>query len=128
MAAAAAASSCFDGKFGDRFLATRGDLTIELARPTWIDRVVFSSARGEQTSDQPKFAFVAEYRIEVSSGGEQWTEVANSHDRQPAHRVRSSCSDNDGAEQKRVLQRSRSPCTSSTLSCSGQRVKPGKVS
>ena len=34
-------------------------------------------------------AFVSEYRIEVSLDGQQWTPVADSHDRQrrrPAHR------------------------------------------
>ncbi len=78
-----------DGKTGERFLATGGHLTIELAEPTSINRVNFSSARGESKPDQRKFAFVGEYRIEVSDDGKTWREVANSYDRKPvnaAHR------------------------------------------
>ena len=37
-----------DGKTGARFLATGTDLTIELAEPTLVDRVVFSSAAMKQ--------------------------------------------------------------------------------
>ncbi|WP_166819725.1 DUF1553 domain-containing protein [Thalassoroseus pseudoceratinae] len=78
-----------DGKTGERFLATGGHLTIELAEPSSINRVTFSSARGEEKPDQRKFNFVAEYRIEVSEDGSTWREVANSSDRKPvneAHR------------------------------------------
>ena len=72
-----------DGKVGARFIAAGNDLTIELAQPTRIDRVVFSSARGADTPRQGKFAFVAEYRIEVSSDGKKWEEVAHGRDRKP---------------------------------------------
>ncbi len=72
-----------DGKTGARFLATGVDLTIELAEPTLIDRILFSSARGEANPEHPKFAFVAEYRIEVSLDGVDWREVASGADRQP---------------------------------------------
>lgn len=78
-----------DGKTGARFISTGNDLTIELAEPTQIDRVVFSSARGEQKSDQPKFVFVSDYRIEISNGEDPWVEVASGRDRKPvndAHR------------------------------------------
>jgi mono/diheme cytochrome c family protein len=75
-----------DGKTGARFLATGPDLTIELARPTLVDRVVFSSARNESTPDHRKFTFVAEYRIEVSVDGEQWQVVSSSRDRRPIPR------------------------------------------
>ena len=75
-----------DGKTGARFLATGTDLTIELAEPTLVDRVVFSSARNETTPEQSKFTFVAEYRIEVSADGEQWQVVSTSRDRQPIPR------------------------------------------
>jgi cytochrome c553 len=70
-----------DGKTGGRFIAAGNDLTIELAEPTLIDHVVFSSAKGEQTPEQGKFAFVGEYRIEVSDDGNNWREVANGRDR-----------------------------------------------
>jgi cytochrome c553 len=72
-----------DGKLGARFISTGQDLTIELAEPTRIDRVVFSSARGETTPEQSKFVFVAEYRIEVSVDGQRWQVVASGKDRKP---------------------------------------------
>lgn len=78
-----------DGKPGERFLAAENDLTIELATTTNIDRVTFSSARGEPTSEHRKFVFVADYRIEVSMDGKTWREVAHGRDRKPvndAHR------------------------------------------
>ncbi|MCB1224884.1 MAG: DUF1553 domain-containing protein [Verrucomicrobiales bacterium] len=78
-----------DGKTGARFLARSTDLTIELARPERIHRVVFSSAKNEATPEQPKFAFVADYRIEVSTDGTHWTTVATSADRQPVVPFRS---------------------------------------
>ncbi|MFU7557970.1 DUF1553 domain-containing protein [Roseiconus sp. JC912] len=70
-----------DGQTGARFIATSNDLTIELAEPTTINRVVFSSAKGESQPDQRKFAFVADYRVEVSSDREHWTVVASGDDR-----------------------------------------------
>jgi hypothetical protein len=71
-----------DGKFGARLIGNK-EVTIELAKPTEIDRVVFSSARGEKTPDHNLFGFVAEYRIEVSNDGKQWKEVAHGRDRRP---------------------------------------------
>ena len=78
-----------DGKTGRRFLARGGSLTIELKQPTRIERVRFSSARGEAVPEHSKFVFVAEYRIEVSDDGKNWQIVADSHSRKPmneAHR------------------------------------------
>lgn len=72
-----------DGKIGARFIAASDRLTIELAVPTQVNRVFFSSAQGEQAPELFKFAFVAEYRIETSLDGENWTEVANGRDRKP---------------------------------------------
>jgi mono/diheme cytochrome c family protein len=77
-----------DGKTGARFLSTGDSLTIELARPTGIDRVVFSSAKGEEEPAHPKFAFVAEYRVEASADGETWTAVAHGRDRHPHGEIR----------------------------------------
>ena len=71
-----------DGRFGARLIGN-DEVTIELAEPTAINRVVFSSARGEKTPDHNLFGFVAEYRIEVSPDGKQWIEVASGRDRQP---------------------------------------------
>lgn len=72
-----------DGELGARFIAADRYLMIELSQATRIDRIVFSSARGEPKPDQPKFAFVGEYRIEVSVDGENWVQIANGNDRQP---------------------------------------------
>lgn len=76
-----------DGKTGARFLSTGTSLTIELAQPAEIDRVVFSSARHETTPEHRKFTFVAEYRLEVSTDGQQWQVVASSGDRRPIPRA-----------------------------------------
>lgn len=74
-----------DGERGARFIATSNHLTIELAAPTKINRVVFSSAHDEPTPEHSKFVFVADYRIEVSLDGEQWHTVADGSDRQPVN-------------------------------------------
>lgn len=72
-----------DGKAGARFISTSNTLTIELKEPTEIDRVLFSSARGEETPEHGKFLFVGEYRVEVSPDGKNWNEVAHGRDRKP---------------------------------------------
>lgn len=72
-----------DGKLGARFVSTSTTLTIELANPTDINHVVFSSARDEDTFEHNKFTFVSDYRIEVSDEGEKWREVAHGRDRKP---------------------------------------------
>ncbi len=72
-----------DGKTGARFISVGNQLSIELPEPTLIERVVFSSARDEETPDQPKFVFVADYRIEISVDGINWREVAHGRDRKP---------------------------------------------
>lgn len=72
-----------DGKLGRRFIAAGNSLTIELAQPTKINRVLFSSARDEPEAGQGKFTFVAEYRIEISLDGQSWQTVADGRDRQP---------------------------------------------
>jgi hypothetical protein len=79
------AQLAIDGEFGARYIATGGNLTIELPSQTSIDRVFFSSARTEPVPDLGKFTFVGEYRIEVSTDGKDWTKVADSSDRQPTN-------------------------------------------
>jgi hypothetical protein len=79
------AELAIDGAFGARYIATGGTLTVELPELTEIDRVYFSSARGESVPDQGKFTFVGEYRIEISTDGKVWAIVADSHDRKPAN-------------------------------------------
>jgi hypothetical protein len=72
-----------DGKVGARFISTSNTLTIELKQPTRINRVLFSSAKGEETPTHSKFNFVGEYRIEISSDGKSWAMVAHGRDRKP---------------------------------------------
>ena len=72
-----------DGKAGARFISTSNTLTIELKQPTKINRVLFSSAKGEETPTHSKFNFVGEYRIEISADGKSWVEVAHGRDRKP---------------------------------------------
>ena len=74
-----------DGKFGERFLSAAESLTIELAKPVEINRVFFSSARGEEFYSRGEFRTVADYRIQVSLDGHEWTEVAAGSDRKPAN-------------------------------------------
>lgn len=77
-----------DGRVGARFISTGDRLTITLAAPLTVDRVYFSSARGESTPHQAKFAFVADYRIEVMDQDGAWREVASGRDRQPVDQSR----------------------------------------
>ncbi|MEL7498945.1 MAG: DUF1553 domain-containing protein [Planctomycetota bacterium] len=74
-----------DGKTGERFISSGNVLTIELAKPTPISRILFSSAKGETTPEHSKFVFVADYRIEASLDGETWTEIAHGRDRKPVN-------------------------------------------
>ncbi|GMW00412.1 MAG: hypothetical protein AMXMBFR84_15490 [Candidatus Hydrogenedentota bacterium] len=74
-----------DGSFGVSWIAQGPELTVELAKPELIDRVLFSSDRPNALGDNPEAVFVCEYRIDVSMDGQTWTEVAHSHDRKPVH-------------------------------------------
>ncbi|MDF1814066.1 MAG: DUF1553 domain-containing protein [Verrucomicrobiales bacterium] len=76
-----------DGKTGARFISTDDILTIELVKPVVINRVLFSSAKGEEQPTHNKFAFPAEYRIETSTDGKNWQEVAHGRDRQPLRKT-----------------------------------------
>ena len=78
-----AAKLTIDGQYGARFLSSSNYLQIELKSPTSIDRVFFSSARNEPKPEQGKFSFVADYRIEVSLDGKEWSTVATGDDRKP---------------------------------------------
>ncbi|MEO2049150.1 MAG: DUF1553 domain-containing protein [Pirellulales bacterium] len=82
-AAAYSPQLTIDGQFAARWLALSADLTITLPQTETVTRVVFSSDRPGAAGKHPVAAFVCDYRIEVSLDGRQWTEVANSHDRQP---------------------------------------------
>lgn len=72
-----------DGQFGEQFISTGDFLTIELAEPTSVSRVFFSSGRFAEKPEQGKYTFVSEYKIEVSLDGEKWEEVAHGRDRSP---------------------------------------------
>ncbi len=107
------AELAIDGEFGARFIATGGSLTIELAQPTLIDRIYFSSARGERVPTQGKFAFVGEYRIEISDDGTSWRTLTDSHDRRPVnenfrkHRLRKASITQEEQETLNALRRKR---------------------
>ncbi len=78
-----------DGLFGARWIASGPHLTIDIKDHWTIDRVVFSSDRKGDSAGHNVASFISEYHIEVSTDGEEWTTVADSHDRQPindAHR------------------------------------------
>ena len=78
-----------DGRYGSRWISGGSTLTVTFDRPETIDRVWFSSDRAGVAGQHGEAIFVGEYRIEVSTDGEDWTEVASSHDRRPfsdAHR------------------------------------------
>lgn len=83
-------SRAIDGEFGARWIATGPTLTITLARPAMIDRVVFSSDHLQAIDRQhSKTLFIGEYVVATSLDGKTWREVASSRDRQPsspAHR------------------------------------------
>jgi hypothetical protein len=71
-----------DGKYGNgrswiSNTAGRGRLTIELAEPTEIDRVVWGRDREGQFVDR----LATRYRIDVSTDGTAWQVVASSDDR-----------------------------------------------
>ncbi|NOY40492.1 MAG: DUF1553 domain-containing protein [Planctomycetes bacterium] len=84
-AGAYGAELTIDGSYGARWQASSAELTITLAKPEKIDRVVFYSDRSGAAGSHSVAAFLCEYRVEISSDGKQWTEVANSHDRKPAN-------------------------------------------
>jgi len=84
-AGAYGAALCIDGRFGERWQAGGPELTIELAQPTVVDRVLFSSDRGGDAKGHAVASFVTEYRIEVSLDGTVWRQAADSRSRRPLH-------------------------------------------
>lgn len=85
-----------DGRFGSRWIAGGTTLTIRLADTQTIDRVWFSSDKAGAAAGLGEATFVSEYRIEISSDGDSWVEVANSRDRLPV---------NEAHRQKRLFDR-----------------------
>ncbi len=78
------AKLAIDGQFAAVWIAGGPELTITLAKPERIDRVVFSNNRGLDSKTKFfRIPFVGEYHVAVSSDGVAWTEVASSHDRRP---------------------------------------------
>ncbi len=74
-----------DGDYNAWWVAESPTLTIKLAKPERISRVSFSSDRPNAVGSQGRSGFPCEYKIEVSSDGETWTEVAHGRDRKPAN-------------------------------------------
>ena len=88
-ATAYSADLVIDGQFGAHWIAAAPELIVQLAEPTLIDRVLFSSDRTGAAGDHPIATFVCEYHLEISNDREQWIRIAGSRDRQPvsdAHR------------------------------------------
>ncbi|WP_339732811.1 DUF1553 domain-containing protein [uncultured Gimesia sp.] len=78
-------SLTIDGKIGACWIAGSPDLTIELAQPETINKIVFSSDRSGAAMSNYKATFLAEYKLEVSPDGKTWKEVASSKDRKPVN-------------------------------------------
>jgi hypothetical protein len=89
-----------DGQFGACWIAAEPTLTVKLNPPATVDRVYFSSDRTGAAGSNPVANFVSDYRIEVSTDGSTWNEVAQSFDRQPL---------NDRHREHRLLQRAMDP-------------------
>ena len=84
-----AASLTIDGKYTARWIGYGSTLSITLEKPETINRVFFASDRTGDAQGSGRETAPCEYRIEVSTDGESWQEVANSLDRKPvndAHR------------------------------------------
>lgn len=78
-----------DGKFGARWHPAGNELIIELAAPTQIERVFFSTDRERSLPETNSYiSFLGDYAIEVSSDGRTWREVASSADREPINATR----------------------------------------
>lgn len=78
-------SLTIDGKTGACWIAGSPDLTIEFAQPELINKIVFSSDRSGAAMSNYKATFLAEYKLEVSTDGKTWREVASSKDRKPVN-------------------------------------------
>lgn len=72
-----------DGQFGVCWIAGGPKLTIEFDEPQTINRVFFSSDRTGAAMNNNKATFLADYRIQVSTDGVVWEQVASSEDRKP---------------------------------------------
>ncbi len=85
-----------DGKVGERWIANGPELRIEFAQVESVRRVLFSSDRpGALSPTHGEAPTVCEYRIEVSTDGEHWTQVADSYSRKPV---------NDAHRRKRLME------------------------
>ncbi|WP_232107274.1 DUF1553 domain-containing protein [Gimesia alba] len=78
-------SLTIDGKIGACWIAGSPELTIEFAQPETINKIVFSSDRSGAAMSNYKATFLSEYKLEVSSDGKTWREVASSQDRKPVN-------------------------------------------
>ncbi|HCN28162.1 MAG TPA: hypothetical protein DIT64_05165 [Verrucomicrobiales bacterium] len=78
---------CIDGKLGEAwFIGSPPILTLTFAKPETVTRINFINARGERGTDESKVrgATPAEYEVQVSMDGENWTTVASDEGREPA--------------------------------------------
>jgi cytochrome c553 len=75
-----------DGKFGERwFVAAPAELTLTLAQPETIERIVFSHDRTAALNNPGVGLgpFVTEYEVLVSLDGKAWKPIADSSSRPP---------------------------------------------
>ena len=74
-----------DGSFAEQwFVGTPAVLTINLAEPVAVDRIVFSNSRGIEIQRKGvQGETPTDYEILISTNGQEWTKVADSSDRQP---------------------------------------------
>lgn len=78
---------CIDGKLGEAwFIGSPPVLTLTFAKAETIQRVNFINARGERGTDESRVrgATPAEYEVQVSMDGANWTTVASDEGREPA--------------------------------------------
>jgi hypothetical protein len=78
-------SLTIDGKIGACWIAGSPELIIEFKQSEFIDHVVFSSDRSGAAMSNYKATFLADYKIEGSSNGKAWQEVASSKNRKPVN-------------------------------------------
>ena len=87
-----------DGRYGNEWSwisnePDRGTITLEFTGTVLIDRVVWSRDRYQPPRFQDRLA--TRYRIEVSTNGQNWSEVANSSDRVPFRRTNDVLNESD---------------------------------
>ena len=98
---------CIDGRFGERFIATGPELTIEFGQLESISRITFSSDRTGDAIGQGIAGFVCEYRFDYLTESGEWKPLVDSFDRKPI---------NENHQRHRLYQRAIQPAQRQALS------------